>query len=414
MEEKRCPICNSTNTELLLDLGNQPPANELARSEIEAKNVKKFNLSLRICNECLYVWLNETIPPEVLFVNNPYLTGISSTTRRDMLNFYESCQTNCNIHAGQKVLDIASNDGTLLAYFKENGCNTLGVDPSKDAFKIAAEKGIATINNFFNEDTSRMIITKYGKFDLITATNLITHVENPAKLLAINKSLLQDGGNIALEFYYFEAIISNNAFDQIYHEHISYFNLTTFMKLIQKIGLEIFHVELVPSQGGSLRVFLSLPGKHSVDKTVSDILSREGSHEEIRTRYKKFAISSLQRADAIKTILKSKLKEGKVIAGYGASAKATVLTNYLNLSSNVIRAIVDLSSTKQGKFIPGTAIPVVPPEDLIEVDPDVVVIFSWNIANEVLRQVSQLLRKNFTALIFMPEISEKIIAGGVP
>jgi SAM-dependent methyltransferase len=401
-----CPICGSNNKKLLLNLGLQPPANALSNTYEDAIKMDKFDLSLEICNDCLYVGLRKKMPPEVLFKHNTYITGISATTRGDMEKFYKSCLQKAAIPEGGKILDIASNDGTLLSFFKKDGYKVLGVEPSSDAFNRAIKNGVPTLNLFFNSDVCEDINRLHGKFDLITATNLITHVNDPVDFLTAAKSLLKESGSIALEFYYFESLISNIAFDQIYHEHVSYFNFSTFKKLLEKVELEAYHVEVVSSQGGSLRVFISLPGKYKADETVNRLISKEGTHENIKERYEKFSDSVHQRAREIEELLDLKYSEGNVIAGYGASAKATVLTNYLKLSGQIIKGIADLSDIKQGKYIPGTGIPVISPDKLTDLSPDVIVIFSWNIADEIINQLSTQIKKPFVAVIFMPVFTQ--------
>ena len=395
----------------MLDLGMQPPANSLNDTYEEAISNERFELALRMCNNCLYVWLTEIVPPDRLFRNNTYITGVSTTTRRDMNSFFQGCLLNCNLTGPRKILDIASNDGTLLEYFKAEGYEVMGVEPSKNAFVLAEERGIPTINDFFNLNLSKKLFNDYNKFDLITATNVITHVEKPLEFLEACKQLLNKGGSIGLEFYYFESIIANTAFDQIYHEHVSYFNLTTFQKLLERVGLEAYHAEVVPSQGGSLRIFISLPTQHLIDDSIPNLLASEGWISEIKKRYQNFAISAIKRAELIKKVLSANVLDGKIIAGYGASAKATVLTNYLNLDRQIVKGIADLSSTKQGKYIPGSGIPVIAPENLIDLSPDIVVIFSWNIAEEIVKQLAHQFEKSFIALQFMPKITEIVVDG---
>ena len=400
-----CPICKSNNTNLFLDLGNQPPANDLKDSKTSALNCSRFDLSLLICNDCLYVWLRETVQPEVLFSNNTYLTGVSNQTRDDMKSFAEDCIRTCNLSNGSDVLDIASNDGTLLSFFKKGGCRVIGVDPSRPAFEIAMTKGINTINRMFDSDTRQQILVTFGKMDLISATNIITHVPYPEEFLINCKYLLKTTGSLVLEFYNFESIISNSAFDQIYHEHISYFNFTTFSKLLKNVGLEAYKVEQVKSQGGSLRVFISFTGSQIIDKSVKTMLETEGGLDAIKSRYLLFPqkVAKIKR-DAL-VLLEEKIHSEKIIAGYGASAKATVFLNFLNLSSSEIIAIADKSPIKQGKFIPGAAVPVVSPDELVKLNPKIIIIFAWNLRKEIRGFLKQIFAKGIDLITFIPEIS---------
>lgn len=400
-----CPICGGNNIKPFLDLGNQPPANDLKDSVDSALNCSRFGLSLLICDECLYVWLPNKVSPEKLFSNNTYLTGVSSQTRDDMGDFAEDCLRTCNISKESAVLDIASNDGTLLSYFKQEGCRVLGVDPSKPAYEIAIANGIDTMNRLFDSDTAESIITAHGKMDLITATNIITHVPDPYAFLINCKNLLKPKGSIAVEFYNFESMISNSAFDQIYHEHISYFNFTTFSRLLNNVGLEAYKVEQVNSQGGSLRVFISFPDSRNIDHSVKNMLEMEGGFEAIKSRYYRFPQRVAKIKEDILELLEKEIRNGNKIVGYGASAKATVLLNYLHLSSSEIMAIADKSQIKQGKFVPGVAIPIISPNKLAEFNPDIIIIFAWNLKKEIAHFLNQIFPEDVRMLTFIPEIS---------
>lgn len=405
MADTFCRVCNSNDVNLLLSLGRQPPANDLAMDRISAIAAERYDLSLLMCNQCLYVWLKEGVPKEKLFRYNTYLTGISLETRNDMRNFAESCIASCDLDSSSKVLDIASNDGTLLEIFRKKTDHVFGIDPSSNACAIASSKGIKTINDFFGGDTVDKILREFGKTDLITATNIITHVDDPKEFFNNCKLILKTNGSIVVEFYNFESLISNTAFDQIYHEHISYFNFTTFFFLLNSIGLESYKVEQVKSQGGSLRVFISFKGNKKIDKSVNETLLAEGGMKAIKDKYVTFSQLVSRRRKDILDFLNSALNSGSKIVGYGASAKATVLLNYLGISRNEILAVGDKNPIKQWKYIPGVAIPVVPVENLKEFNPDIVIIFAWNLSNEITKELHKIFTRRITVVTFMPKIS---------
>ncbi len=405
MKKINCPICDSIDTTNLISLGNQPPANDLKKDAITAFSAKKYDLSLQICNNCLYVWLTQLVPPEELFVENTYLTGISSETRSDMEQFADSCIETCRPVKGSTILDIASNDGTLLTFFKNRDMNVLGLDPSKPACELANANGVRTINGFFSDEAVEIILSSVGQADLITGTNIITHVENPMAFLNNCKKILKPFGSIVMEFYYFESIISNNAFDQIYHEHISYFNFTTFSNMLKRMGLETYKVELVKSQGGSLRTFVAFQGVKGIDKSVDDLLKKEGGYFKILKRFRSFPDLVETRKQKIMEIINNERIKGTPMAGYGASAKATVMTNYLGLTPSSIAAIADQSSTKQGKFLPGVGIPVISPEELKGLNPELIIIFAWNIKGEIIRALKNIFGRDVRTVVFIPEIS---------
>lgn len=404
MQNNRCPICDSEDTSPLIDLGDQPPANELTDTLQSALSVRKSKLSLAICNSCLYVWLPEPVSGNDLFAQNTYLSGISTQTKSDLKELAEDSIRECKLKTSSVVLDIASNDGTLLENFVQKGMRIIGVDPSKPAYEIATAKGIPTINDFFTITVAKQIAKTVGYVDLITGANIITHVPDPIAFLNSCKDVLQKSGSIVLEFYYFESLLKNVAFDQIYHEHFSYFNLHTFIQVVAEAGLELYNARIVDAQGGSLRVFISFPNVKEINSSVHDILISEGSLRDMRTRYMVFSKQVAQRKMEIIDMMKKIKEQGKRIIGYGASAKATVLLNYLNLDTNSIICIGDNSQLKENKFIPGVGIPVVNPGRLLSTNPDLVIIFSWNLKLEILDFLNNLFNRRTLAVTFMPEI----------
>lgn len=405
MPRDTCPICGSKNISTYLELGKQPPANELMPDRLSSISEEKYDLALNICLDCFYIWLREKIPAEKLFRNNTYLTGISKQTQLDMKNFADSCFSTCYFEEPAKIVDIGSNDGTLLSFFKNAGFEVLGIDPSKPACELAESKGIPTISNFFGNVVADKVLSLFGGVDIITGTNIITHVEDPISFLDNCKKLLKPNGSIVLEFYNFEYMLSNVAFDQIYHEHVSYFNFTTFREMIKRVGLLVYKVETIKSQGGSLRVFLGTDKRAKTDNSVRRVLREEGGLHKIKSRFLSFPDKVLGRKEEILNLIEKELTKGIKIAGYGASAKATVLLNYLNISSDKVMAIADRNPIKQGKFLPGVGIPVITPEELVDINPDLVIIFSWNIRSEIADELKDSFGNEKRIVTFMPTIT---------
>ncbi len=400
-----CPICGSRDISTYLELGKQPLANELTPDRPSSIFAERYDLALNICLDCLYVWLREQVSPERLFSNNTYLTCISKQTRLDMENFADSCINTCYFEKKAKAIDIGSNDGTLLNFFKDTGFEVLGIDPSKVACELANSKGITTINDFFGKRVLNKVLSSFGRADIITGTNVITHVEDPVSFLTSCKRLLKPKGSIVLEFYNFEHLLYNVAFDQIYHEHVSYFNFTTFLNMVERTGLFVYKVETVKSQGGSLRVFLAKDEKARVDDSVARLLRKEGDFDKIKSRFLSFPGKVLKRKEEILNLIEAELIKSDKLAGYGASAKATVLLNYLNISYDKIVAIADRNPIKQKKFIPGTGIPVISPEELVYINPDFIIIFPWNIRTEIIKEVKGLFGQDKRTVTFMPHIT---------
>ncbi len=405
MPRDTCPICGSRNISTYLELGKQPLANELTPDRPSSIFSERYDLALNICLDCLYVWLREQVSPERLFRNNTYLTGISKQTRLDMENFADSCINTCYFEKQAKVIDIGSNDGTLLSFFKGIGFEVLGVDPSMPACELANSEGVTTINDFFGKGILNKVLSSFGRADIIIGTNVVTHVEDPISFFENCKKLLKPNGSIVLEFYNFEHMLSNVAFDQIYHEHVSYFNFTTFRNMVKKIGLFVYKVEAVKSQGGSLRVFLATDENARTDSSVERLLRKEGGFEKIKSRFLSFPDKVLGRRKEILNLIETQLIQCTKIAGYGASAKATVLLNYLNISSDKIVAVADRNPIKQGKFIPGIGIPVISPPELADINPDLIIIFPWNIRSEITDELRGLFGEEMKTVTFMPHIT---------
>ena len=401
----RCSICGSPKVAELLNLGKQPLANDLKLTPESSLSAECYDLILEVCENCTYVRLNTLVDPKKLFSGNTYLTGISGQTRNDMQDFALSCVERLNLKKNSKIIDVASNDGTLLSFFNSLNFVTLGIDPSVNATKIARNRGINTINDFFEKNLTNKIIDEFGKVDLVTMTNLITHVADPKELLISAKEILMEGGHIGLEFYYFDSLVSNVAFDQVYHEHISYFNFRSFNTLVKDCGLRIEFVEIVKSQGGSVRCFLSIDDGRNYDlpESVKEFFKREGAQKDIIERYQQF--SKEVNVKKLKVLNFINSNRNAIICGYGASAKSTVFLNFLNLKSAQIRFIADMSQLKVGKYIPGTDIKVEDPIKIPEAHPDYIIIFAWNLAQEIITYLRSFLKYPVKYVLLTPDLS---------
>ena len=399
--QDKCYVCGSEKLTELLNLGKQPLANDFQNDSEDSLLAESFELVLVLCENCSYVFLRQTVDPKRIFAENIYLTGISKQTQNDMQNFATSCINHFGLTHGSKVLDIASNDGTLLSIFKSMNFNTIGVDASINASKVAKEKGIETINSFFDKGVALQIKKRFGKIDLITMTNLITHVTNPIEILTSAKEILTENGHIALEFYYFDSLVSNIAFDQIYHEHISYFNMKSLNLLLKKCGLKIDYVEIVGSQGGSIRCFLSSDdGGTELPTSVQMLLEREGTVLDTINRYRLFANAVIRKRVELIDFFKS--NQNVNIVGYGASAKTTVLLNYLRLGVGVIKFVADKNPLKLNKYIPGTDIKIINPEQLKDIKPTFIIIFAWNLAQEIIAYLKEILPYSAKYVLLTP------------
>lgn len=404
----KCMVCGSEDVEEFLDLGEVPLANRLVTEENLDIPVERYPLGLEYCKECSFVQLTHIVPPKILYDGYPYATGASSTATEHFRHMAMEITKTLGLRQGSVVVDIGSNDGTLLKGFLDLGMNIMGVEPSENIAQIALDAGIPTIVDFFNSDVVSEISLKHGKADVITAANVFTHLEDPASLIRDVKDLLKDDGVFVIEIYYIWSLIRNGAFDQVYHEHMSYFNIRSLSRLLESEGMEIFHVVPVNTQGGSLRIYASFPGSYKINKSVLEMKNQEPSFASSFELYREFADRVKFIRESIVRFVKEEKAKNKRIAGYGAAAKATTLLNYCEIGRDEIEYVADRNILKQGKYIPGTGIPIVSPEYLINDKPDVVIIFAWNIADEVKGILEPIRRKGTRIFVPLPMLEEMV------
>jgi len=408
LQEIQCPVCGGRDFSELLNLGLSPAANNLIDNKEESVKAERFKLDLIFCNKCGYARLSEIVDPEKLFTNYTYLTSVSKETVSHFEEFSASVIKKLRQTTNRrfKIIDIGSNDGTLLKFFKIKNFEILGVEPSKNVSEMANRNGIPTINAFFTLNLANKIRNEFGLVDAITMANVLTHVENPKEMLSNAKSLLANKGIIVAEFYYFPKLMENLAFDQIYHEHISYFTLRNFVEMLQSIGLDAFDVELTGAQGGSLRVWISKKGERVIRTSVGKFLSNEGETDNIINKYYHFSRNVYKLRDEIVHFVKNQRAQGKTVAGYAASAKATTMINFCGLDSSSILFIADANPLKQEKYIPGTDIKVVSPNMINLLKPSIIIIFAWNLVREIISYLTDNLDYKPSVYVFIPNLRE--------
>lgn len=377
--------CRNCKTELkeFFSLGQMPSVNHfLAKEEIGQE--KKYDLSVGFCPKCFLVQLMHTIPPENIFKNYVYFSSVSKY-------FLEHCKKIANdltekLHLGKSslVLEIASNDGAQLQYFKELGIPVLGVDPAQNITKIAQEKGIKTITDFFNHRLAKGLKKENIQADLVFGANVLAHVPEIVDFLNGVKEVLKPKGTAVFEFPYMKGLLENK-FDTIYHEHVFYYSIIALINLFKVAGLQIYDVEMTPMQGGSLMIYAGHPGVFLVHEHVGSFAAEEmkSNFEKIET-YQKMNENVLALKHALADALRKIKSEGKKIVAYSAPAKGNTLLNYFGINQNYLDFIVDKSKAKQGLYTPGTHLLVEPLEKIYESRPDYLLILCWNIADEVM------------------------------
>jgi SAM-dependent methyltransferase len=305
------------------------------------------------------------------------------------------------------VIEIGSNDGYLLRYFREEGIPVMGIEPAENVAKAAQEIGIPTINAFFTKKFAREIATESKRADLLIGNNVLAHVPDLNDFIAGMKSILNPRGIVTMEFPHSLRLMEENQFDTIYHEHFSYFSFIAAQKVFSKNGLNIFDVEELPTHGGSLRIFAC--HREDTSRPVGENVSKLSGKEELAgmarlDRYLSFQEKVKETKRNILDFMIGEKRQGKSIAGYGAPAKGNTLLNYCGIGTDFIDYTVDRNPHKQGLFLPGSRIPIFPPDKIRETRPDVLLILPWNLREEIMEQMNSILGWGGRFVVLIPEI----------
>lgn len=384
-----CRTCQSADIDLVLDLGVSPIANRYITSSDFIEEMV-YPLAIAICNSCKIVQTTETLPRESIFEENyAYFSSTSSSWLRHSKEFAGQVTERFALSKNSRVVEIASNDGYLLQFFKELDIQVMGVEPTSSTASVAQTIGIPTIVEFFGL-TKLADLRAQGlkNADLIVANNVLAHVPDLKDFIHGMKEVLNHEGVISIEIPHLLEMVRNNTFDTIYHEHYSYFSILALDPLFKGAGLRIFDVEDIPTHGGSIRVFVCHEDSHHA---TSSIVSRHIEAELKADLGSKLGFSEMQtRATRQKNDFLQFLSLNKVskICGYGAAAKGNTFLNFCSVDANEIDAVFDSARAKQGLYLPGSKIPVLNPDKIRELRPDFLIIFPWNIASEVIQQTS--------------------------
>jgi SAM-dependent methyltransferase len=389
----QCRSCGKTVGALVIDLGVQPLANNLLRAEDLAKREPKFPLRVAVCQNCWLMQITDLVPPVQLFSDYLYFSSFSDLMLRHARAAAEKYIAEFDLNTQSRVIEIASNDGYLLQNFVRAKIPCLGIEPAENIAKVAREKNVETIVEFFGETLAKKMVVENRSADLILGNNVFAHAPDTNDFVAGLKILLKPKGRIVLEFPYGVDLIEHSEFDTIYHEHVFYFTLTALQPLFARHGLEIFRVEHLPIHGGSLRLFAGHAKTFSVEKSVDEFQFAE-NQKNVGTLayYENFAARISVIKKSLRELLAGSKREGKKIAAYGAAAKGSTLINFFDLGAEILDFVVDRSTYKQGRFMPGKHIPILPPEALLEKLPDFTLLLTWNFAEEILAQ-----QKNYRA-----------------
>ncbi len=400
-----CIVCASSRVELVLDLGTTTLANKFLTQDELARPEPSFPLRVGFCRGCGHVQLMEHVPPAAMFSDYLYMSSVSDTLKRHLYSLSDAVVTQFKLGPNNLVIDIGCNDGTLLGGFRRHGVRTLGVDPAENLARLTQGQGVERFIGFFGQDTAPEIVRRWGQAAAITATNTFPHIPNLRGFTRGLLTALAPGGVFVIEAHYLADLLDQGAFDTVYHEHVSYWALGPMIRLFEGTGMQVVHVERLPIHHGQLRVFVQRRGEGEVQPSVARVLDEERARglNQIET-YQRFAEAVQDNKRRLREALAGLRAQGKRIAGYGAPAKGNTLLTFLELGPDMIEYIADKSLLKQGRYTPGTHIPVVPPVRLLEDQPDYVVLLAWNFADEILSQQAEYRRRGGQFIVPVPEV----------
>ena len=383
----KCRICFGINEEII-NFGKIALVGSFFK---KSKNLKKYKISLNFCKKCKHVQIREILNPDLLFRNYLWETGVSKSNI-NLINDLSKKLIKFKIKKESKVLEIASNDGSLLSFFKKKfKCQVLGVDPAKNF----NNKKILTIIDYFNRSLSKKIKKKFKTFDFIIARNVIAHVPNPNEIFSGVDNLLTEKGVFIIEVPHLKNIIKQNQYDNIFHEHIGFHSLKSIIDLTRKNNLKVFNVEKIDSQGGSIRCYICKKNyKKKIQKQVKTILDNERKIGLFSsTQLKKFKLKIIRHISKLRNLVDNLKKLKKNISVYGASGKGQALLQFSKLDNKKIDFVFDKSKLKENCFTPGTNIKILNPVKIKKINPDFLLLLSWNLKNEILNQEKKFIKK---------------------
>jgi SAM-dependent methyltransferase len=399
-----CLACGGQHLILVIDLGATPLANALRDADSLGQPEPRFPLRVVLCEDCSLVQITETVPPDVLFSEYVYFSSFSDTAVEAARALAERLARERRLGPASLVMEAASNDGYLLQHYSGMGIPVLGIEPAANIARVAEERGIRTRCAFFGREEAARLAADGFSCDIFHANNVLAHVPDLNGFVAGIKAVLAPSGTAVIEVPYVRNLIEQIEFDTIYHEHLCYFSATALDRLFSRHGLVLADVERIAIHGGSLRLFVTHPDAVR-SPAVNTLLEEEDRIGMTRAAYYARFAAGVDRLRGELLALLTKLKrQGCSLAAYGASAKGATLLNCFGIGSELIDFVVDRSTVKQGKFTPGTNLPILPPRILTERQPDHVLLLSWNFADEILNQQAAYREAGGKFIVPVPEV----------
>ncbi len=403
-KKQECRLCTSTQLETVVKLTPTPPGNHFVTAAQLDEEQKSYPLELDFCHDCKHVQLAHAVDPKILYQKNyTYVSAISPVFVEHLQEYCHSIRQRYELPKGSFVLDIGSNDGTALSFFKEAGYKTLGIDPATEVVEGANQRGIETLCEFFNLAMAKQYAPQYGRAQLINSHNACAHIDDLVSVIEGVKYWLAKDGLFVMEVGYLLDIYQNAWFDTIYHEHVDFHSVMPLPGFFKRFGLEVIAVERISPQGGSIRVIVQHDnGPHQPDGSLEELLAFE--HQiglDKAETFKQFAAHIQQVKQQLREIILALKTQGKSIAGFGAPTKATTLLAHFELV-DALDFLVDENPLKQNLFSPGTHIPVYSADAIYERKPDYLLILAWNFAPNIMQRFNAYLEQGGQFVLPMP------------
>lgn len=405
--QAHCRFCGTPLRLTFVDLGMSPLCESFLSAEQLNQMEPFFPLHVYVCEACFLVQLEEYVSPEHIFTEYAYFSSYSTAWLQHARDYTDMAAQRFGLGKDSFVVELASNDGYLLQYFVEKNIPVLGIEPAKNVANVALEKGIPTLSEFFGKELARQLAAQGKHADLIVGNNVLAQVPNLNDFVGGIKILLKPGGVATLEFPHLQRLIEENQFDTIYHEHFSYFSFITAEKIFAAHGLTLFDVDELWTHGGSLRIY----ARHAEDTSKPVSQRAQSLHDReialgftVIDYYRQFDEKVKETKRKILEFLIRAKRAGKKIAGYGAPGKGNTLLNYCGIRTDFLDYTCDRNPYKHGRFLPGTHIPIFPPEKIAETQPDYVFILPWNLKDEIMQQLAYIRKWGGKFAVPIPEM----------